>query len=265
LYWGRTDSIGPGGGHCYLWTVNNALILYPWEGNQIWINGTARTIPDGGTAAVPPTPGYAMDTTYNVYAWWDGLNILLDVSTAPHAQTGGHMHKSGDISRTLVGMARLLAGPIWGTTQKQRFLLTKFAPSVGQASGFFTAPRTMAVPHEAFIEIHSEIRTEFLCWSWEQTIVSMSGTALVSTPGTSMSTFMVSDVGSLTGNVSTSAITNEYVNMSTTWAGGFADGYHYVTLHAANNNWTSTGTVQYHGDPNGITATRLHILVNGGG
>jgi hypothetical protein len=266
LYWGRTDSIGPGGGHCYLWaTESGTLQLFPWEGNQIWINGVARTIPDGGTPGVPPTPGYAADTTYFIYALWDGTNVLLDVSTVPYAQVGGHMHKSGDPSRTLVGMARLLAGPLWGTTQRQRFLLTKFAPSVGQASGFLTAPRTWPVPHEAFFEIHSEIRTEFLCWGWEQTIVSMSGTALVSTPGTNVNTYMVSDLAVLTGNVSTSAITNEYINMATTWTGGFADGYHWVTLHGSTGHWSATGTVTWHGDPNGITATRIHILVNGGG
>jgi hypothetical protein len=267
LYWGRTDSIGPGGGQCYLWTVNGWLGLFPWEGNQIWINGAARTIPDGGTVGVPPVPGYAPGVTYNVYAYWDGLNILLDVSTVPFAQTGGLMHKSGDMSRTLVGQARLIDGPQWGTTARQRFLLTKFAPSVGQASSFFSAPRTMGVPHEAFAEIHTEIRCEFLSWSWEQTIVSMSGTALVSTPGTNVNTYMVLDggVAVLTGNVQTSAIANEYISMATTWVGGFSDGYHYVTLHANTQNWSSVGTVTWHGDPNGITATRLHVLVNGGG
>jgi hypothetical protein len=267
LYWGRTDNIGPGGGHCYLWTSGGYLALYPWEGNQIWINGAARTIPDGGTAGVAPTPGYALDTTYNIYAWWDGLNILLDVSTAPYAQTGGLMHKSGDLSRTLVGMARLIPGPEWGTTPKQRFLLTKFAPSVGQGSAFFTAPRTMAVPQTSFTEIHPEIRTEFLCWSWEQTLLSMSGTALVSTPGTIVQTIMVLDggVSALSGNVQTSTIANEYISLASTWVGGFSDGYHFATLHANTNHFSSTGTVQWHGDPNGVTATRLHILVNGGG
>jgi hypothetical protein len=208
-----------------------------------------------------------VDVTYNVYAYWDGLNILLEPSTVPFTQTGGLMHKSGDLSRTLVGMVRLIPGVGWGTTARQRFLLTKFAPSVGQASGFLTAPRTMSVPHTSYEEIHGEIRVEFLCWDWEQTLISMSGTALVSAPGTIVETLIVYDggVGQLVGNVQTSAVTNEYISMSADWVGGFTSGYHYVSLYASTNNFSNVGTVTWHGDPNGVTATRLHTLVNGGG
>jgi hypothetical protein len=267
LSWGRTDTVGHGGGHCYLYVVNDSLILLPWEGSQIWIAGAGRTIPTGGTTPVPPSPGYVADTTYFVYAWWDGSAIQLDVSTVSYAEDGaGLMHKSGDASRTLVGMARLIPGTKWGSTQNQRFLLTKFAPSIGQGTAFFTAPRSMPVPNLSYVEINPEIRAEFLCWGWEQTLVSLSGTAQASAAGTLVTTLLVFDGQVyLTGNVTTTAVVNEYFNVATSWVGAFSDGYHYVTVFSGNNNFGATGTVTWHGSPDGVTATRIHILVNGGG
>src|SRR5262249_30159378 len=92
-------------GQCYLvFSTIDALILQPMNGNRISINGVLRTIADGGIGVL--ASGVAATTLYYIYAYWTGSGIACEYSTTAYAvQAGtGVLIKSGDVTRTLVGM-----------------------------------------------------------------------------------------------------------------------------------------------------------------
>lgn len=94
-------------GQCYFaLTSASTCTLAPENGNQLFINGAYRTIPNAGITIAPAAyPLVSGGATYNVYAFWTGTAIALEASTTARATdtTYGHQIKSGDPTRTLVG------------------------------------------------------------------------------------------------------------------------------------------------------------------
>ena len=85
--------------------------LNPHGGNRIQIDGSIEEIPSGGVAL--SNSGLSVDTTYWVYAYMSSGTMTLEaVTTADAMDTGdsncGVRIKTGDSTRTLVGMVRLI-------------------------------------------------------------------------------------------------------------------------------------------------------------
>jgi hypothetical protein len=263
LVWANGDSIGPGGGYCVLDLVAAQIVLKPWQGNQVWIDGRPRGIPNTGTPGLTTT-GLTANTTYYIYAAWTGTAVALEASTTAWAELGGLTHKAGDPTRTLVGMARTGSGPSWVDSPHQRFLLSFFYPSVGSGTAWLTAPRSLVYPPVVNVEVHPEIRVEFLCWGWAQTLVTLSGTALASAAGVRyQSNLSIDGLGAQVGTVIRAATAYEWTNISTTFVGTFTEGYHYATLFGVVD--TAPGTVTWWGDVSGSHSCRIHTLVVGAG
>jgi hypothetical protein len=143
-------------------TLSGANLKFgPYQGNTIWINSVPTVIPAGGVTLAPT--GATPDTTYYVYAYLNASVLTLERSTTGHAtHTDGVEIKSGDPTRTLVGMARAITGPAWADTPAQRFVLSWLnrQPIAGRSR--FTADRSTA--STSVIELDPEIRCEFLTW-----------------------------------------------------------------------------------------------------
>ena len=168
-------------GQCRLEKDGSNLKLSPYNGNNLVIDGKSVDIPaDGVTLAAA---GLTADTTYYIYAFESGSDIALEASTTTHAVgASGIEVKSGDESRTLIGMARAITGPAWVDDTSQRFVLSWFNRQNKNVIKAFTATRSLTTG--STVEIHSEIRNEFLTWGDEAVIITADGFAWT-TSGTS--------------------------------------------------------------------------------
>jgi hypothetical protein len=103
--------------------VGANIVLQPYKGNLISINGVLQTIPAAG---VTLTPTGVAGTLYYIYAFMVGAVMTLEAVVTGHSPdaTTGIEIKTGDATRTLVGMARPIAGPAWADTLTQRFVIS---------------------------------------------------------------------------------------------------------------------------------------------
>ena len=118
---------GPNHGQCYLSLAGGSLVLAPENGNKLMINGVMRTIPNAGVPLA--STGLATGTTYWIYAFLNTAGAMAsEADTTPPAVDAatGMKVKSGDPSRTYVGVARTTASGAWADTEQQRFVASHF-------------------------------------------------------------------------------------------------------------------------------------------
>lgn len=228
---------GPPHGQCRLTLSGGNLLLLPYNGNKLIVDGQVRTIPAAGVSLAPTgllapaavtnivhagtavtittsaahgitvgdiiwinaTPsGYSAlvaacavvtsvpsTTTFTftnsssqtftasasgscgrllyVYAYMADTAIALEAVPVTHATdaTTGIEIKSGDNSRSLVGMCRTIAGPAFADTQVQRFVLSYFNR---RSLGLFVGTVSGTVAATTLTEITASGRAEILAW-----------------------------------------------------------------------------------------------------
>lgn len=121
-------NLGVGHGQCRLvYTNTTTLTLMPFNGNRIVINGLSRPIPSAGvTIGIAGNWTSASQHRY-IYAYWTGSAIALEASVTGHSMhTDGVEIKTGDPTRTLVGMAYSVAGPTFGDNTTTRYVASWF-------------------------------------------------------------------------------------------------------------------------------------------
>lgn len=219
------------------------LLLSPFGGNQITISGRPAVIPDAGVTLAPTA--LAASTLYYIYAFISGSTLTLEaVVTAPAVQSGtGLMIKTGDDSRTLVGMARTDGAVAWADSATQRFTRSWFNDPGFAAKNTFTADRSTA--SGTYVELNTEIRVEFIAWAGETIDYSAVGTSSNANGG--------GYNGSAIGFDGTTAEAgSEQAGPAYTGGAGLvlgiaghkndlAEGYHYATLIGKTSGGT-TGT-----------------------
>jgi hypothetical protein len=114
-------------GECrFEYTSTSVCTLKRFNGRYLFINGQNELIP----ATEPTLANSALasnDTTYYVYAYMDSGTMTLEASATAHATdaTYGHKIKSGDATRTLVGMVRKTSGDFYDSDLR-RYTLSWF-------------------------------------------------------------------------------------------------------------------------------------------
>lgn len=161
--------------NCRLLRVNNSSItLWPWNGNYITINGIARKLVSSFPTLT--SSGLVNGTKYYIYAYWNGSAIVLEASTTAYAMYDpfGYEVKSGDITRTLVGMV-YYTGSAFSDNHTQRYVRTRYndtglysAQSFG-GTGWWVHANNMN-------EISFANRVNILLWGWETIEASYTGT-----------------------------------------------------------------------------------------
>ncbi|WP_246510191.1 hypothetical protein [Bradyrhizobium glycinis] len=165
-------------GQCKLTKSGSNLILSPFNGNMLTIAGATYAVPDAGVSL--SATGLTAGMLYYIYAYMSAGTMTLEASTTTHATstTSGNKGteiKSGDNTRSLVGMAQPISGPAW----TDFLVLSWFNRSGKSAVANNTATR--AATNAAFVELHSEMRVPFLTWPDELVIASLVGSGYVST------------------------------------------------------------------------------------
>lgn len=158
-------------GQCRLQKSGANLVLSRYQGNLLTINGVAQTIPAAGVSLAP---GVAVaNTLYYIYAYMSTGVMTLEFSTTGHSTdaTTGVEIKTGDATRTLVGMARPTAGPVWVDSATQRFVISWFnrrrVNMYLQSSGALST--ALGTPQ-------SLLSLTFLAWNDENLLFGTNGT-----------------------------------------------------------------------------------------
>jgi hypothetical protein len=221
-------------GECQLTKSATNILLSPKNGNRLIVNGVPCVVPDAGVTLAPT--GLTAGTLYFIYATASGGIVnALEASTTGHAtQAGtGVEIKSGDATRTLVGMARPITGPAWQDAAQQRFVVSYFnRRNIGLVGNFSTGRTTTAT---TFAEINSEIRCEALVWGDEAVHVDSTLAAvfgLTSSTGYMSIAFdgVTPEPATLT-LLGTSVPSAPFINGSpTVHKTGLTEGYHYATV-----------------------------------
>jgi hypothetical protein len=247
-------------GQCRLVKSGANLVLQRYNGLWITINGVVCSIPAAGVSLA--ASGLTPSTLYYIYAYMSGATMTLEASTTGHSTdtaTGVEI-KTGDVTRTLVGMARPITGPAWQDSIAQRFVVSWFNPRPLGLTAVFTANRSYSAA--TYGEPNAEIRNEFLCWSTTAVVSQITGAAVHSAANVSVWTTVGIDGGVQdgAGNFQQATIGNA-TPVSAYFEGFISEGYHYATLLSLNTG--AAGTVSYLGSASAGQRCTLQTTIQG--
>lgn len=166
------DLLLPAHGQCRLSVVSTtSLRLSPFNGQNINIGGLPRKIPSAGVTI--SNSGLAASTLYYVYAWMNGANIALELSTTGHStHTNGVEIKTGDSTRTLVGMIYTNASTQFVDNYTNRFCLNWFNR---RTLAGVSPTTTGATASTSLAELNTAARVNFLTWADEAVDTAVVG------------------------------------------------------------------------------------------
>jgi hypothetical protein len=216
------------------------LLLSPYQGNLLTINRRPHVIAAGGLALAPT--GLTASTLYYIYAT---ETPALEASTTGHVTdpSTGIEVKSGDPTRTLVGMAFTDGTPSWNDSATKRNVASWFNRQTKRGANKFTATRT--VTSSTFVEVNSEIRIEFVVWPDEAVYYAVGGCVF---PTSGAAETIATSVGfdgttqnrsSFIFNPSTVAQQDWPIGLSA-WQDGLSEGHHYATVLGKTNTSTAS-------------------------
>lgn len=222
-----------GHGQCRLSVASaTSLKLSPYNGNVLVINGIPQTIPSAGVTL--SNAGLAASTLYYVYAYMNSGTMTLEVVTTSHATgTNGVEIKSGDATRTLVGMIYTNASSQFVDSASSRTCLNWFNRRKIIASTNVAGP--FSFTNSSLAELTSTARAQFLMWSDDVPLAHWSsyGTQTSGTPSATTLNFQLymdstTQYGPGLGVViqpSWSQLVAQHGAL-----GGLSEGLHYSTL-----------------------------------
>lgn len=230
-------------GQCRLVKSGANLLLSRFQGLALTINGLAQIIPAAGVALAPT--GLTPNTLYYIYACMGASGMMLEASTTGRttdALTGVEV-KAGDASRTLVGMALPIAGPVWSDALNLRLVSSYFnRRSIQIQAGLGSSVGTTS---SAASELSTSLRISFLHWSDEAAAFTFDGYAQNSSAGATVASYLAVDGTVLDGysvflNTGAAQIAPVSVTSTIGAANGLAEGLHYITPFVSVNAGTGT-------------------------
>jgi hypothetical protein len=220
------------------------LTLEAVGGNAVEINGRIHQYTTLPTLAAS---GLSVGTTYFIYLYDNAGSATLEASTTGYTVTNkGRPDKTGDATRRLMGLARVITGPAWADNQGQRLVRSYNHRKSLDLLGAFTSNSTTT--STSYVELQSAARIEFLVWAFEVVAISVSG----ANKNTASSDDVFTSVG-LDGATTLDAFNvvhpavNSYSPVGLSINTIASEGYHYATIlgkvAAGTGNWEGGGTV----------------------
>jgi hypothetical protein len=230
------------------------LLLSRFNGRRLTINGNPELIPSAGITLAPT--GATPTQLYYIYAYMNSGTMTLERDTTAYAidSTTGIAIKTGDATRTLVGMARPETGPVFTDTLAKRFVRSWYNDPGVALQNNFTANRATSSPHTDPQEVNSEIRCQFLLWAGERVKATTAGSFVNGNAnGTQSTAIGFNTTSSPENGVIASVAASEVIPFSSTAVKeGLSEGFNFATLMG----WVSTsGGATFYGDVNGRRTT----------
>ena len=238
-----------GHGQCRLSVVSGTqLKLAPYNGNNLIINGVPQAIPGSGVTI--SNASLSNSTTYYAYVYMNAGVMTLELSTTTYAaNTSGIVQKSGDATRTLVGMIRTTATGTFADSTSQLFCLNWF--NRRSKRGVVQTLSDQAFTNNSMAEVSTSMRIEFLVWnnsidavpSNDAGMIIANGTLANNTSG-GQTTFQVYVDGAVFSNQTNASISGTTMNRvpfsCDTGITGLSEGYHLATLYGATSSTSSS-------------------------
>lgn len=236
-------------GECRLVKSGDNLVLLPYNGNRIGINGVLYTIPSSGISLSPSA--FTIGQVYYIYIYNSSGTLTLEGSQTSHAAdtTTGYEIKSGDATRSLVGMAGVIDSGgntrAWVDSSSQRFVLSWFNQRMKVARG----DQGGSTSSSSYVEINSSNRAEFLVWANTTAKWLAAGYMYNNTTAADVDVSLGLNNASIASSTSQGRWKTSSANYPETFAvNGYSDSlseltFYYVTLIGD----TNTGTATYAG------------------
>lgn len=153
------------------------LTLEPVNGNLVDINGkiyAVTTLPTLAPTALSP------DTNYYIYLYDSSGTATLEASATGYTvDSKGRANKTGDATRRLMGLTRVITGPAWSDTAALRLVISYSNRRVRQGYKANGGVRTSSAG--AWAELNSAERVNFLAWGDEALMATAFGVSYNST------------------------------------------------------------------------------------
>lgn len=241
---------------CRLVKDGTDLRLNRFNGSRLTINGARVQIPSAGVTLSPS--GLTPSTFYYIYAYVNSSVLTLEASiTTPVVDSASGLKiKSGDATRTFVGVWVCETGPSWAPDGTAKIGgLSYFNRQQKTVVGRFAANRTVA-SGGAPAEVNSEIRVTFPSFGDIETTIEAMGGWQVTGFGTAYCSVAVD--GALLSplrQACTATATASALNARNDPI--IAAGNHYATIFADMFGGTN---VLFFGGGNGEVTLAVHVL-----
>lgn len=236
-------------GQCRLTVASaSSLLLSPFDGNTLWINGASISIPSAGVAIA--NTALTAATLYYVYAWVNAGALALELSVTGYgvSSTDGTRVKTGDATRALVGMIYTGAGSpgTFVDTTVFRGLANYFNRRGRAIVGASTASATTA--SLTAVELNTAARVTSLFWADQDAELRVIGTASNNTAGDGFAAYVGFD-GTAQGTSSPgySAVGGNGSGTHSVYCASISEGAHVVSPFGASSiAGTATFSVVIH-------------------
>lgn len=229
----------------------STIKLSPYNGNSLLIQGTTRQLTSAG--ATLTLAALTNNTLYYVYAYWTGSAIAIEASTTGHTTdtTYGNEIKTGDASRSLVGMFYTTAVDDTTDSETQRLVASWFNPPVRTIVG--TAMSAATTTSVTAVELNSTTsRVEVVLFANRPGEVQFQGDVTNSTVSVNNTTNIGVDSSTAasgtdqvwnSGNPAVRGPFNIYIPVAGSL---FPEGRHYITPlgFVASNTGSWTGRIR---------------------
>ena len=170
----KLSDVGQPGQCKFVYVGTNQCLLRPWNGSLLKINGGLYQIPNAGVSI--NTAGMVVGTLYFVYAYISGGSIALELSTTGYqtsttAGNAGTVIKSGDDTRTLVGMVMSNGGFV---NSLNIVLVRSWFNEAGITFDGGSGSNVNITSVGTWVEIHSNARCYLLLWYGENVVMAVS-------------------------------------------------------------------------------------------
>lgn len=251
------SALGMKFGQCKLIKSGSNIVLQPSGGNLLSVNGQGCTIPSAGVSLAPT--GLTVGTLYYIYATASGGAVnALEASATGHStsSTAGNIGveiKTGDDTRTLVGMVQPTTGPAFTDTSTNRLVRSWFNDAGPAMTASFDVTKTTT--STSLTELDSNFRINSLVWSGELFTVSPFGSASVNAVSTAFTAVAFDSTSSPdSAIVSSVSSSSNYSNNfgHTVNKSGLSEGFHYATVLGGVTSGTGSWRVNVGTDQSGI-------------
>lgn len=235
-------AIIPATGAVLQYTNTTTLTLAPRNGGFLWVNASGQAngsmnwpVPAGLTVS---NAGLAANTLYYIYGRVTAGALTIDTpSTTGYAiAANGMPQKSGDVTRTCVGLVATDSGGLFNTNLVRPYFQRPLQRNRTQ----FSTDRT--VSSSSFAEINSEIRNSFVVWAGEN--VEFHTTGSFSCAANQSAATQISFDGGATEQESVAVAANSSTNRGPCAINGvktgLSEGLHFATLYGASGAGTAT-------------------------
>jgi len=223
--------------NCYLSLSGANLRLSRSGGRTMFINGVAREIPEAGVTI--GSGGLAVSTWGYVYAYWTGAAIALECNQTAYVldSTMGIPVKSGDASRTLVGMWSTDGTPVFNDAAS--YWNRRLRAFEDLQTGSF------AIASVGFVAISPSTPVDRLFWADSPAVAAGYSAAIHATDLGYVGLALGETSAAVSGKeVSANPKTSQALALSVGRVFAFTEGRHKVYLLGKSNHASNAATYQ---------------------